>query len=142
MSKIEAKRELHVLAVDDDPYDLDALDEMLEPSGHRLQRVIDGKTALFLIERARPDLILLDLNMPGFGGLDVLRALKSNAKFSGIPVIMVSSRMDRDAIVTALKLGAVDFLAKPIDQGALEARLGKLVGERLQKQATQGVAWR
>jgi CheY-like chemotaxis protein len=141
MSKVAVQSGFKILVVDDDHYVLDSLATMLEIEGHTLVPMNDAKTALFAIGTIAPDLVLLDLHMPGMDGMEFLRAIKSNQHLARIPVIMLSARMDRDSVEAARKLGVIDFLAKPVSAEKLISRLDRLAKARVQEATTHGVAW-
>jgi PAS domain S-box-containing protein len=109
-----------VLVVDDDPSAGDLLDRTLSKEGFRVVRASGGEQGLRLAQELRPDVITLDVIMPGMDGWAVLRELKQRAELASIPVIMITMTDDRS---TAQSLGAADFLKKPIDRDRLRAVL-------------------
>jgi CheY-like chemotaxis protein len=109
-----------VLVVDDDPAAGDLLERTLAKEGFRVVRASGGEQGLRLARELRPDVITLDVFMPGMDGWAVLRALKQHADLAAIPVIMITMADDRS---TAHALGAADYLKKPIDRDRLRAVL-------------------
>jgi len=109
-----------VLVVDDDPAAGDLLERTLSKEGFRVVRASGGEQGLHLARELRPDVITLDVMMPGMDGWAVLRALKQNADLASIPVIMITMSDDRS---TAHALGAADYLKKPIDRDRLRSVL-------------------
>ncbi len=102
-----------LLIVDDDQRNLMFLSELLRRKGYKVRIATDGELALRAIQARAPDLILLDIKMPGISGNDLLKTLKKNTKFTQIPVIMVSILSETEDIVTAFKSGCVDYITKP-----------------------------
>ena len=90
----------------------------------------DGTTALAIARRAQPDLILLDVQLPGMSGIEVCRQLRATPETRDIPVIMITSARDRAARRDALRAGADDFLSKPVDEAMLMARMRSLLRAR------------
>ncbi|MDJ0923008.1 MAG: response regulator transcription factor [Acidimicrobiia bacterium] len=111
---------LEVLIVEDEPSYLDALKITLEPEGFSIRMAPDGRSGLAAFESARPDVVLLDLMLPDITGLDVLRSIR---QLSDVPVIVVSAKSAEADIVTALELGADDYLTKPYSSRVLVARI-------------------
>jgi len=114
----------HILIVDDDALNRALLSKNLEHDGHRTTAVENGFAALAALEGARPDVVLLDIEMPGLDGIEVLERMKADAALRHIPVIMISAVEDGDAIVRCIEAGAEDFLPKPFDPVILRARIG------------------
>lgn len=108
---------LTVLVVDDDKYINDMLNELLTREGYNVIRAFDGKSALRLITDNSPDLVLLDLMMPGLSGERVLPAI------GNIPVIVMSAKCDIDSKVSLLMNGAADYITKPFSTEELLARI-------------------
>lgn len=112
-----------ILVVDDEEDILTLVGYNLEKNGYRVDCVTTGEAALEAIRTGRPDLVILDLMLPGIDGLDICRILKSDAKTSHIPIIMLTARGDEADIVTGLELGADDYVTKPFSPRVLLARL-------------------
>ncbi|MCJ7726836.1 MAG: response regulator transcription factor, partial [Acidimicrobiia bacterium] len=109
-----------VLLIEDEPSFLEAVELSLTAEGFDVDCAVDGKAGLELFSRQRPDVVLLDLMLPGIQGLDVLRLLR---KDSDVPVIVVSAKDSEADIVTALELGADDYVTKPYSVRELIARV-------------------
>lgn len=119
-----------VLAVDDDPGALEALADALGTLSYDVWQAMDGPTALMLARDHQPDVILLDVKMPGMDGYQVCRHLKDDAETRLIPVVFLTGYGSREARLEALEAGATDFLNKPCDVVELEARVRNLVNFR------------
>jgi DNA-binding NtrC family response regulator len=100
-----------ILVVDDDPYIQEALGDRLESLGYRVARASDGKQALEFIDHQDPQMVFLDIEMPGMKGLDVLREIRMREK--DFPVVMITAYGSIDLAVEAMKEGAYDFIPKP-----------------------------
>lgn len=111
-----------VLIVDDVPNNIDVLASALG-NGYEINVSTSGALALELVERQRPDLILLDVMMPGMNGFEVMERLKSSAATRAIPVIFVTARTDAESETAALAAGAADFIHKPINPSVVRARV-------------------
>ena len=118
----------YILVIDDDIHIGNLLQEALEGEGYRVSRAYSGTEALLALERTRPDLILLDLMLPGLSGEEVLPRL------SGIPVIVVSAKADIDSKTALLLGGAADYVTKPFVLRELLAR----ITARLREGAVRG----
>lgn len=109
-----------ILVVDDHEEIREALAEILEEEGHEVLQAIDGLTALDVVAATPPDVILLDIAMPGMDGLETLRRLKAMPECSKLPVIMVTAQGDRQNMVKAVQLGVRDYVTKPWEPGEVE----------------------
>lgn len=111
-----------ILIVDDDPGMVQTLARVIRPLG-RLRFATQGMDALRLMAEAPPDLVLLDAQMPGMSGFEVLEAIKCDAQLADIPVIFVTSQAEAQFEQTGLEKGAADFIAKPIRPAIVQARV-------------------
>lgn len=116
-----------ILIVDDEPHNRHLLEAMLTPRGYLLQTAASGEEALSIVAQQPPDLILLDVMMPGMDGYQVTARIKGNPATRHIPVIIVTALDDRHARLIGLDAGAEDFLNKPVDRAELFARVNNLV---------------
>ncbi len=112
-----------VLIVDDIPSNLDVISDALSDIGCDVAIATSGERALQQIERKPPDLILLDIMMPGIGGFETCRQLKANPTTRSIPVIFMTALADSDSKIRALDLGAVDYVTKPFEVKEIVARV-------------------
>jgi len=109
-----------ILVVDDEPKIVKLARDYLEQSGFRVVSATDGVTALAVARQERPDLIVLDLNLPAMDGLDVCRALR---RTSSVPIIMLTARVEEADRLIGLELGADDYISKPFSPRELVARV-------------------
>src|SRR5687767_11539425 len=119
----EAAQPASILAVDDTPANLQVLAGMLKDRGYKVRPVPSGKLALQAAGRDRPDLILLDINMPEMNGYEVCEHLKADDQLKGIPVIFISALTDQLDKVKAFAIGGVDYVTKPFQMEELHARV-------------------
>jgi type II secretory ATPase GspE/PulE/Tfp pilus assembly ATPase PilB-like protein/CheY-like chemotaxis protein len=119
-----------VLLVDDEDSLRKVMKELLEREGYAVSEARDGVQALDQIDRVGPDIIVLDLNLPGFDGYGVLSHVRSRPATASIPVIVLTAKGDEDNEVRVFELGADDFLTKPFRARALSARLEAVLGRR------------
>ena len=116
-----------ILVVDDSNTNVVLLGAVLEKEGYDVETALSAKEAFKCIEKSRPDLILLDILMPQTNGLEFLESLRKHAKYSGIPVIMVSAVGNDENKKLAKKLGAQDFFEKPVDISMIIKKIRLLV---------------
>jgi type II secretory ATPase GspE/PulE/Tfp pilus assembly ATPase PilB-like protein/CheY-like chemotaxis protein len=119
-----------VLLVEDEDQLRRVMKDLLEREGYRVAEARDGAQALDEVDRHAPDLIMLDLNLPGLDGYGVLQRLRSRPSTSEIPVIVLTAKGDEDNEVRVFQLGADDFLTKPFRAKALTARLDAVLSRR------------
>ena len=113
----------NILVIDDDPLNRRLLTATLERQGHQTSSAEDGKTALAMLAEDRPDVVLLDLVMPGMDGMEVLERIKGDEQLRHLPVIVISGVDDAESVVRCIEMGAEDFLPKPFDPVILRARV-------------------
>ena len=132
----------NILIVDDELENVRLLELLLRAEGYVTQSAANGEEALAAIARQAPDLVLLDIMMPGMDGYAVARKLKADAATSNIPIILITAQSERDARLAGLQAGAEDFLSKPVDRAELWLRVRNLLrlkrlGDALQKHNQQ-----
>lgn len=126
-----------ILIVDDTPANLQLLTSMLVEQGYQIFSAISGKVALNVVQKSRPDLILLDINMPGMNGYEVCEQLKADEQTQAIPVIFVSALSETLDKVIAFTVGGVDYVTKPFQAEEVLARVKThLQLHQLQQQLT------
>ena len=112
-----------ILVVDDDPKIVRLLRASLEQAGYQVFVAYDGETALHMLRRERPDLIVLDLMLPDRDGWDVIRVMRRDATLADTPIIMLTARVEHQNRIVGLELGADDYVTKPFHPGELIARI-------------------
>lgn len=117
-----------ILIADDDPLLVRLISYKLQALGHEVIEANDGEAALSLIRQSPPDLIVLDGMMPSLDGFEVLRQLKRDKATNQIPVVMLTARRQEKDVVSALSLGARDYLVKPFIPDELIARIKGILG--------------
>jgi DNA-binding response OmpR family regulator len=124
-----------VLVAEDDPKQARLIRIYLERDGHSVIVVENGHSALEIARERKPDLVLLDVMMPGMDGLDVCRILREQ---SAVPILLVTARTTEADILTGLDLGADDYVTKPFSPRELAARVRALLRRSSQSQDTTG----
>jgi class 3 adenylate cyclase len=135
-----------ILIVDDNETNRDILDARLNSHGYQTVQAADGEEALVAAREHLPDLILLDVMMPKLGGIEVCRRIKGDETFPYTPIILVTAKSDTEDVVAGLDAGADEYLAKPIDQVALVARVRsmlrvKALHDQVQAQSADLASW-
>jgi DNA-binding response OmpR family regulator len=118
-----------VLVVEDDAPLRRMISIFLRAAGYRVCVAEDGSSGLALARDERPDLVLLDLMLPGLDGWEVLRRIKDDARTAAIPVLVLTASVDLPLTEQALRLGAARVLAKPIDSRLLVEHVDAVVGQ-------------
>jgi DNA-binding response OmpR family regulator len=125
-----------ILVVDDSPDSLKFLTDILEETGAEVLVALNGQKALEVVEEVTPDVILMDLLMPGMDGFEACRRIKSNSDMLHVPVIFMTGLSETQHIVEGFQAGGVDYLIKPIDSDELIARMNvHLANARLTQSA-------
>lgn len=135
-----------ILVVDDEPRNVRLLSDLLSVRGYAVSNAASGVEALEKVARERPDLVLLDVMMPGMSGFEVCREIRQDPETRLIPVVMVTALDGKEDRVKGIEAGADDFLSKPIDQLELLARVRSLVRiqelhKTVRRQAAQLEEW-
>jgi DNA-binding response OmpR family regulator len=134
-----------ILVVDDLPQNVRLLEATLVPRGYDVVSASSGEEALEAVARERPDIVLLDVQMPGMDGYEVCRRLRADDATSFLPVVMVTGSGEEER-VTALDAGADDFIPKPFDKAELLARVRSLIRikqfhDTIQSQTAELASW-
>jgi len=116
-----------ILVVEDEPDIQELICYHLAKEGFITLKASDGEAALSCVEHDKPDLVLLDLMLPGVSGIDVLKTIRFTWNLPGLPVIIVSARTDESDIITGLELGADNYLPKPFSPKVLVANVKALL---------------
>lgn len=121
---------LDILVVEDEPDILELLRHVLEKDGHMVRTAETGEEALQKLRMATPQLLLLDLMLPGMDGLELCRRVRQNPDTRELPVIMLTARGEENDVVAGLNLGADDYITKPFSPRVLMARLQAVIRRR------------
>jgi putative two-component system response regulator len=130
-----------ILIVDDDPRGCEALEGLLCNQGYELVFARDGRDALAMAMKRPPDLVLLDVMMPGMDGFEVCRVMRADARLSEAPVVMLTALDDQESRLRGIETGADDFISKPFNRTELRARIRTITRlnryRRLQEERTK-----
>ena len=116
----------NILVVDDSPTDLKFLSDLLVKSGYKVSTAASGEEALAKVKQAKPDLVLMDIVMPGLNGFQATRALSKDDSTKDIPVIICTTRGQETDKVWGMRQGARDYIVKPVNQADLLAKISAL----------------
>ncbi|MEG3437580.1 hybrid sensor histidine kinase/response regulator [Pannus brasiliensis CCIBt3594] len=112
-----------ILVIDDEPDNFDVIETLLNQQNYRLHYAVGGREAIDSLDTFAPDLILLDVMMPGMDGLEVCREIKALSRWQFIPIIMVTALSAKEDLARCLEAGADDFISKPVNRLELTARV-------------------
>ncbi|MFD5467380.1 response regulator transcription factor [Kitasatospora sp. NPDC127059] len=135
-------RPSRVLVVDDDPTVAEVVAGYLTRAGHQVDRAADGPAGLALARSARPDLLVLDLMLPGIDGLEILRRLRADPDGAELPVVLLTAKGDETDRILGLELGADDYVTKPFSPRELVLRVQSVLRRSRAGAAAGGVGGR
>ncbi len=121
----------YVLTVDDDPEVLGTLGRALRREGYEVGRASSGDEALRLLAERTPDLIVLDIMMPGLDGLEVCRRIRAHEQYNTLPILFLTAKDSTEDIVAGLDVGGDDYITKPFELAELTARVRALIRRNL-----------
>ncbi len=131
-----------IVIIDDEPINIRVVRRMLMLAGYeQFFTTTDPAAALELIRSCQPDVVLLDIMMPEISGLEILRQLRDDEKLVDLPVIILTAATERETKLEALRLGATEFLTKPVDSTELEARLRNVLKVKAHQDWIKRYAW-
>lgn len=113
----------NILIVDDNPLNLQMLEIILRKEGYQTICAKNGQEAFQMVDRVKPDLIFLDIMMPGIDGYEVCRQLKASEQTRGIPIMFLTAKIDSEGIAHGFELGAADYVTRPFNRVELLARV-------------------
>lgn len=117
----------NVLVVDDEPNNFDVIETFLSEQDYQLYYASSGDSALSILETVKPDLILLDVMMPGIDGMEVCQRIKAMPEWESVPIIMVTALTSKEDLARCLNAGADDFIGKPVNSTELRARVNSMM---------------
>lgn len=118
-----------ILVVDDEPNIVLSLEFLMQQAGFEVSTALDGETALALVNETPPDLVLLDISLPGISGFEVLEQLRSQAAFKRLPIVMLTAHGREVEREKGLALGADDYITKPFSTRQLAEKVQALLNE-------------
>ena len=119
-----------ILIVDDEPDIIELIKYNLKNEGYLILTAQTGEQAIKIVKQSQPDLMVLDLMLPGIDGLEVTKYLKNNEQTKDIPIVMLTAKGEESDIVTGLELGADDYISKPFSPKVLVARIRAILRRR------------
>lgn len=140
MDNLVPPEKMKILVVDDTRANVNVLSEMLEGQGYEIFVALSGEMALKVIKKVNPDLILLDIMMPGIDGYEVCKEVKSDDETKDIPIIFLTAKVEKEDIVKGFKLGAIDYVTKPFQQEELMARVETQIRLRMAQKEKEALS--
>ncbi|MBF0442615.1 MAG: SpoIIE family protein phosphatase, partial [Oligoflexales bacterium] len=116
-----------ILVVDDHKYNCEVIRDILHAEGYHVEMALGGQEGIERMKGFLPDLVLLDMMMPGLSGEDFIKYMKDNSKYDNIPVIFITARSSEDDVILGLQMGADDYLTKPIISEELKLRVSNIL---------------
>ncbi len=116
-----------ILIVDDEPDNFDVIETLLADEGYQLHYAPNGQNALDRLETFQPDVILLDVMMPGISGIEVCQTIKTDPRWQTIPIVMVTALNTKEDLARCMAVGASDFISKPVNSTELRARVRSML---------------
>jgi len=130
-----------ILLVDDNPANLDLLEQVLRAQGYRIRSALSGPLALESVKAVQPELVILDISMPGMDGFEVCRLMKADERLMGIPIIFISALDNVPDKVRAFQMGGADYVTKPFHAEEIIARVAYQIQlRRLRQQLAEQLA--
>jgi twitching motility two-component system response regulator PilH len=117
----------HILIIDDSPTDVRVFTTLLEKAGHRVSSAGSAEDGIGMVKREKPDLVIMDVIMPGMNGFQATRNLSRDAETAHIPILIVTTKSMETDRVWGLRQGAKDFLTKPVGEKELLSRIVNLL---------------
>ena len=117
----------HILIIDDSPTDVRVFTTLLEKNGYKVSSAASAEAGIAMAKRERPDLVIMDVIMPGMNGFQATRTLSREAETSEIPILIVTTKSMETDRVWGLRQGAKDFMVKPVAEQDLLGRISKLL---------------
>jgi len=117
----------HILIIDDSPTDVRVFTTLLERAGHRVSSASSAEQGIEMVRRLRPDLVIMDVIMPGMNGFQATRALTRDPATQDVPVLIITTKSMETDRVWGLRQGARDFLTKPVGEKELLVRIQNLL---------------
>ncbi|MGQ9574422.1 MAG: response regulator, partial [Thermoguttaceae bacterium] len=131
-----------IAIIDDEPINVKVVQKYLKLAGYQQFCTTTNATrAMEMIRAEQPDVVLLDIMMPGVSGLEILAELRQSERFLDLPVIILTAACDRDTKLNALRVGATEFLGKPVDAAELELRLRNVLVTKAHRDRIKNYAW-
>lgn len=127
-----------ILIVDDEEDIIELIKYNLKNEGYHILTAVTGEEAIKISKQARPDLVVLDLMLPGIDGLEVTRRLRTAGDTKDMPIVMLTAKGEESDVVTGLELGANDYISKPFSPRELTARIRAILRRRQQKVIESG----
>src|SRR3990172_2294403 len=122
-----------ILVIEDEPEIREMISYNLFKEGYRVTAVASGEEGLKSVQNQTPDLVVLDLMLPGVYGLDVCKQIKSDFRTSGVPIIMLTARSEESDVISGLEVGADDYITKPVSPRLLIARIRARLRQKIEE---------